>query len=259
MIKFSHSEIKNNFHEHFVRKMKEEDFLLFFYDIFSSGTAYVVGGFFRDFLNKKESRDIDIIVDVSNEILLTTIKKLGFDFTINRQGGIKVKLKNIEADIWSIENNWAFKNKLVKLNEDDKLNSIAKGCFYNYDSLVINLNRFNYNLRFYKDFLQMRELDILQDRVVYKHLNPSVEANILRAFFIKHNLGIKYSSNTSQYLYSKIGHLQDKYFDSTKRLIDVREKYPKYNILTDELIIYYINDVKKIFYSPNPRLFDIND
>jgi len=256
MINLSNIEIKKNFYEYFVLKMKEESFIYFFYEIFSSGSAYVVGGFFRDFLNQKESRDIDVIVDVPNETLLTTIKKFGFHFSINRQGGIKIKLKNIEADVWSIENNWAFKNRLVKLNEEDKLNSIAKGCFYNYDSLVINLNRFNFNLRFYKEFLEKNELDILQERVVYKHLNPSVEANILRAFFIRHKFNVQYSGNTSQYLHSKIGHLQDKYFDSTRRLVDVREMYPKYETLTDELISYYISDVKKIYQSANPRLFD---
>jgi Poly A polymerase head domain len=256
MIQIGEHKLRKEFQEYFIQKMKQEDFICFFYDVFTFGTAYIVGGFFRDFINNKPSRDVDIIVDLKNEQLIEILKELNFDYSVNRHGGIKIKLHSIEADVWSIENNWAFRNKLVKLNEDDKLNSIAKGCFYNYDSLVINLNSFNYNLRHYKEFLETQKLNILQERTIYKHLNLSIEANILRAFYVKHIYKISYTTNTESYLNSKLGHLWDKYGDPIGRLLKIKETYTKYNILDKKLIEYYIKELKSNISSSSPSLFE---
>lgn len=256
MIHIVENKIRKEFQDYFVQKMKQENFIYFFYSVFTLGTAYIVGGYFRDFLNNKPSRDIDIIVDIKNEQLIEILKELNFNYTINRHGGIKIKLHSVEADIWSIENNWAFKNRLVKLNEDDKLNSIAKGCFYNYDSLVINLNSFNYNLRYYKEFLETQRLNILQERTIYKHLNPSIEANILRAFYIKHIHHIDYTINTQSYLNSKLGHIWDKYGNPIEKLLRIKEDYPKYNILDKATIEYHIKELKSNLSSSSPSLFE---
>lgn len=249
--------IKRTFQSHFRQRMDEEKIMPFFYELFILGTAYVVGGFFRDFLNGKTSRDIDIIVDITNSQLTELIKKSCLPFSVNRQGGIKLKSRKIELDLWSIENNWAFQNNLVKLNEDDKLNSIAKGCFYNYDALVINLHNYSYNLRYYKDFVKNKQLNILQENSIYKNLNPSVEANILRAFFLKNKFQITFSDNTSYYLKKKLGHIQDRHSDVLQRLIDIQKKYPKYNGLNQEQIESYINDIKTNFYINNQKQLDL--
>nr|WP_315151997.1 hypothetical protein [uncultured Flavobacterium sp.] len=238
-------DIKKEFYNHFYNHMTDENIMPFFYEMFVYGTAYVVGGYFRDFINKKQSRDIDIIVDLKNELLIEIIKNYNFKYKINRHGGIKLIHNNLEIDIWNIENNWAFKNNLVKLNEDDKLNSIAKGCFYNYDALVINLHNFSYSLRFYKDFVESRKLNILQERSIYKNLNPTTEANILRAFFLKDHFDISYTENTFNYLTKKVGSLEDKYEGAFfSKLLDVKSNYPKYNILTPEKISKYLIELK---------------
>lgn len=238
-------DIKKEFYNHFYSQMTKEGIMPFFYEIFVYGTAYIVGGYFRDFINKKQSRDIDIIVDVKNDILIEIIENYNLNYTINRYGGIKLTHNNLEIDIWNLENNWAFKNNLVKLNEDDKLNSIAKGCFYNYDALVINLHNFSYSLRFYTDFLESKKLNILQERSIYKNLNPTTEANILRAFFLKDIFNISFTNNTFDYLIKKIGYLEDKYeaafFD---RLLEVKSNYPKYNSLTSEKLKKYLLELR---------------
>ena len=101
-------------------------FRILLYEIFVYGSAYLVGGFLRDLIVNTKSRDIDIIIDLKNDQLVDIIKSSKINFLINRHNGIKLLLDEIEVDMWSIENNWAFKNNLVKLNEEDKLNSIAK-------------------------------------------------------------------------------------------------------------------------------------
>ena len=130
--------------------------------IFVEGTAYIIGGYVRDQINNVPSRDIDIIIDLKHSRLIEFIKSSNLKYTINRHNGIKLTLNNLYVDIWSIEENWAFRENLVVLNEEDKLESIAKGCFYNYDALVVNLHTFNYNIRYYKKFKKTGILDILQ-------------------------------------------------------------------------------------------------
>jgi hypothetical protein len=231
-------DIKKIFHANFLHLLNGEPaFKELLFNIFIYGTAYVVGGYIRDILNEKDIRDIDIIIDLENAKLLNILEELNFNYEKNRHGGIKFRFEKTIVDLWSLENNWAFKNKLVKLNEKDKLNSIAKGCFFNYDSLVINLHNQTYNIRYYNDFLKTQTLDILQKKSVYKNLNPTVEANIIRAFFLKQKLNIEFSHNLTDYLVKKIESLSDSYDNGMERIISIKAKYPKYQELTDETLI----------------------
>lgn len=232
--------MKKEFLLHFTEQMKEETFMDFFYEIFVIGSAYVVGGYFRDFLLKKESRDIDIITDIDSKKLEEFVIQSKCIYDVNRYGGIKIKLRHTEIDIWSISNNWAFKNKLVKLNENNILESIAKGCFYNYDALVINLHNGNCCVKYFEKCIQNRELDILLNNSLYKNLNPSIEANILRALFISKYLGFNFSEKLLDYLYMKIGTLYNSNVNAVDKIIQVRNNYPKYQKITFEDIDVFI-------------------
>ena len=230
-------DIKKLFQKKFILLLNKEPALKeLFFNIFIYGTAYVVGGYLRDILNEKESRDIDIIIDIENVKLLDILAGLKIDHEKNRHGGIKFKFGTTTVDLWSLENNWAFKNKLVKLNEKDKLNSIAKGCFFNYDSLVINVHNYSYNTRNYNDFFKTQTLDILQKSPIYKNLNPTVEANIIRAFFLKQKLNIEFSQNLTDYLAKKIASLSDQYENGLERIINIKTKYLKYQELSDDTL-----------------------
>lgn len=237
--------IKKNFKEAFYTILNNEQaFKIFLYEIFVYGTAYIVGGFLRDIILKKESRDVDIIVDLSHELLIKIINESGVQYSINRHNGIKVNFGNLQIDLWSIENNWAFKNKLVKLNEEKKLESIAKGCFYNYDSLVINLHILNMNIRYYSNFYETKKLEILQRKPLYKILNPTKEANILRAFYLKKLFNVSYSSNAKNYLINKILELKDKNLSPIEVLVKKKSEYAKYDKILSEIDIeLYINEI----------------
>ncbi len=119
------------------------------YDLLAEGAAYIIGGFVRDTLNGKESRDVDIVADIPNEKLLSILNYNRCVFDVNRFGGMKLFFNNTEIDLWNIHDNWAFRTNLVKLNDNDKLDSLARGCFYNYDALVLNIPKFHYNIRYY--------------------------------------------------------------------------------------------------------------
>lgn len=251
-------DIKKEFQKTFVELLKgESDIKYLFYETFIYGTGYIVGGYFRDFLNKQQSRDLDVIVDIKHTKLLEIIDALKIKYEINRHNGIKLFFETIVIDIWCMENNWAFKNELVKLNEEDKLLSIAKGCFFNYDALVINLQNFSYNLQHYTEFKKINTLEILQRSPRYKNLNPTTEANILRAIFIRHKFNSSFTDNTIIYLIKKLGSLKDKYGNELKRLLEVKEKYLKYSELTEDVLIYRISEIKKMSLSNHQKLLDI--
>ena len=239
--------IKSKFKKKINEVLEIETSLKFLlYEIFVYGSAYIIVGFLRDLINDKKSRDIDILVDLNHNQLIEIISESKISYEINRHNGIKLIFNSVEVDMWSIDNNWAFKNKLVKLNENDKLKSIAKGCFYNYDALVINLHTQNFNIQYYKDFVINSNLEILQKSSSYKKLNPTIEANILRAFYLKKLFKIQYSNNTKKYLISKIGSIKDKNKDIVEVLINTKHKYPKYDsTLNENEIELYITELVK--------------
>jgi len=213
--------------------------------ILVEGTAYLIGGYVRDMFEKKESRDLDIVVDIPHERLRSIVDAENCKKQFNRMGGAKLLLKNINVDIWSFDNNWAFKNELVKLNEKEKLNSLAKGCFYNYDALVVNVSDFSYNIRYYENFTEKKELDILQKRAIYKNLNPTLEANILRAVYLKKKYGVSYTEHLKYYIYLKMQSLRDVYGDSVERIMAVKEFYPKYGMIDREDIVNAFEELKR--------------
>jgi hypothetical protein len=224
------------------------------YNLFVEGTAFIVGGFIRDAILNKISRDLDIVVTSSHAKLSDLIFSSGLSFKENRFNGFKIFINDWEIDIWSIEDNWAFRTNVVSKNENKLLESIAKGCFYNYDSLVMNINSAKINIKHYNKFLETNTLDIIQKRTLYKKLNPSIEANILRAFYIKNLYNVSFSCNCQSYLSSRIGYLNDKYGSAIERLLIVKYSYPKYDSDLDiEFIKRCIEDIKQ---ESNQKTFD---
>lgn len=207
--------------------------------VFVYGTAYVVGGFVRDALLDKPNRDIDIIVEIEKTQLYDIVQEIGCAYDINRHGGIKLHLQSLDADIWTIDSNWAFENGLVHLKEDKKkrLECIAKGCFYNYDSLVVNIHDKSFDIHNYRSFLNNKELDILMSSSTYKNLNPTVEANVIRAFYIKHKYGVSFSSQLKEYIFKKVLPLGDTIEEAFSQVLSVKVKYPKYNDYPSEELL----------------------
>ncbi|WP_337793579.1 hypothetical protein [Phocaeicola plebeius] len=213
-------------------------FKFFLYETLIEGTAYIVGGYLRDIINKKKSRDLDIIFDLPLNRLISILVNSGMKYKINRLGGAKIDLYDFQVDIWCFENNWSFKNKLVKLNEHYIVENIAEGCFYNFDSIVININKLELCSKYYNDCVNKMELDIIQKSDNYKKLNPTIEANILRAIFLHVKYELKYSLNCKDYLQRRLFYLKDLYEDFEYHIINIKRKYKKYdNELSDKVLI----------------------
>lgn len=227
---------KEDFRQKFHDVLTEfPDFRLFLYEIFVEGTAYVIGGFLRDLANKKDSRDLDIILNVSTNKINNALNESNLEYSINRFGGVKVMFDNFQIDLWSLDNNWSFKNNLIKRNEQKIVDNIASGSFYNFDSLVINVHSLELCVKYYNQCIEKNRLDINRKNINYQKLNPTIEANIIRAFFLKEKFQLNFSDECANYLIRRIKHLKDNYDFAINRLIEIKRQYKKYdNELTDD-------------------------
>ncbi len=218
---------------------------------------YIVGGFIRDSYLRKRARDIDMMVDVDGKQLRRVIDNTGCLYAINRHGGMKLYVGAMVVDIWTFDSNWAFKSNSVQLREDSKLNSIAQGCFYNYDSLVVRLKDYRYNLKNYEEFLEKRELDIL-DGANYQARNPVFEANILRAFYIRNLYGATFSERVKNYIFEEVINVDLRNKDVWSCLSRTQELYPKYKRLDIAKIKTEIQTIMKEILDKKPYLFDLS-
>lgn len=219
-------------------------FKFFLYESLVEGTAYIVGGYLRDIANGKTSRDLDIIFNLPSNRLTTILTNSKLKFKINRMGGVKINLYDYQVDLWNFENNWSFRNKLVKLNEQYIVENIAEGCFYNFDSIVININNLELCSKYYNECIEKRELDIIQKNDNYKKLNPTIEANILRAIFLHVKYDLQYSKNCKDYLSRRLFHLKYQYQEFANHIIAIKRKYTKYDYeLSDEVLIDNIKSI----------------
>ncbi|RIU93442.1 hypothetical protein [Oceanobacillus picturae] len=157
------------------------------------GDLILVGGAVRDFAYQRKPRDLDIIVDSDFESFDNALKN--FTYKKNRFDGYKVLINDLELDIWSIQNNWAFREKILKPN----VKNIPQGAFYNFDSISINLNTGDVYADDFIKSIRERKLDITLNED-YISLNPSPEVNIVRAFVIKKYWGLNFSNKVSYYI-----------------------------------------------------------
>ncbi|ASA19533.1 hypothetical protein [Paenibacillus donghaensis] len=163
------------------------------------GDVIIVGGALRDFAFKDSPpRDIDLIIDNQNKNELeneleNVFKK--FDFRRNRFGGYKVVVNNLDFDIWSIYDNWAFKEGI----HNSSFSNISKGTFYNFDAIAFNMTTHELDADIFIQSLSEKLLDItLEDNFI--SMNPTPEINVLRAFKIRECWGLEFSEKVQNYI-----------------------------------------------------------
>jgi hypothetical protein len=172
--------------------LRNEEFRKFYYYALNSGSLYMIGGAVRDFAIRQIPRDLDLIIDCKPEILHDLMKE--FSYKINRFGGYKLKVNNIEVDIWSIHKHWAFKESLYECTFEN----ISKGAFFNFDAITINLNNYDVDADTFIDSYENGVLDLnLNERHV--NLNPNPMKNVERAFEIKESLNFKFTNRLKEY------------------------------------------------------------
>lgn len=172
---------------------KDNLFRIFFGEIKSLGTPYLIGGAIRDICNNYKPRDIDVIIDCKREDLQSIASKYNHRF--NRFGGVKLEFQGLKIDIWTMSDNWAFKENVYLKSEEN----IEKGSFYNFDSIVINISTKQIYADFYNECIDNNCLDIIITQEV-ENLNPNPEINVLRAYYIEMKHGVRPSNRLKNYI-----------------------------------------------------------
>ncbi|WP_281217264.1 hypothetical protein [Lysinibacillus capsici] len=153
----------------------------------------LIGGAIRDFCFDSTPKDLDFVINIPDKNLFTYISK--FDYKINKFGGYKVILDEIIVDIWSIDNHWAFKNKILPKSVEN----LEHTTFYNFDSLVFNLKSDILYSNCFLDGYKKNELDITLDKTHF-HQNPQITSNVYKALKLADQLDLEFSSNTIEYI-----------------------------------------------------------
>lgn len=190
-----------NFEKYLLKLFKEITGLSDIFDkIGGKNNLYIVGGSIRDAyyneINDYSVRDIDLIIHEQNNELDSILKD--YNYEKNRFGGYKISLEKIEVDIWTYNDNWAIKNKLV--NETSIIRNIAKGALLNIDSLVYDYYNKKINDELFYKVLESKEIDFVTDNQDYINLNPNKELNIFRILYSKQKYELSLSQNIKKYI-----------------------------------------------------------
>lgn len=158
------------------------------------GQVIIIGGAIRDIILKdKIPRDIDIIVDTPENL----DKLLCFFDSVskNRFSGYKIKINDIDIDIWSLDSHWAFKNRILSKSIDN----IMFTTFLNIDSLVYDYSNKKSYFELFNESIRKRSLDItLNDEYIYE--NPTIEINVLRMLILEDEWEIDASTKVRDYI-----------------------------------------------------------
>lgn len=168
-----------------------------FNDVNNSGDAVIFGGSIRDWCLDIEPHDIDIAVDAND---LSFVKK--YSFYKNSFGGYKVNIDNIEFDIWSVKDTWAYQqDKSFSPN----LQSLPQTVFMNFDAVVYNIKTKEIHDYGFKQCLESKVLDIIYEPNSY----PKYCSYKSLYMVLKYNLTL--SSRLKEYILSNP--IDEKYSD----------------------------------------------
>lgn len=146
--------------------------------------AWIFGGMLRDislFGSESFTSDIDIVVNASRDALIDTLSNLAaIDFHYNKFGGIRFSYQNIDFDIWSLTDTWAFKENLIPY---ENASSLLKTTLMSWDAVLYDLHtKALICSENYLDELFHRHLELVLDH----NPNPSGSVSrILRTIFTK--------------------------------------------------------------------------
>jgi len=94
----------------------------------------IAGGFVRDSIFGHDSNDVDIVVDCSEEDLESIFPGLPGARKVNKFGGWKFTLDDIEFDMWTVKGSWGIKNGLVDYTG---LSSFLGCCSLSCDAVIV--------------------------------------------------------------------------------------------------------------------------
>lgn len=151
----------------------------------SLGNLFIFSGVIRDFfLNRKDIRDIDIVVD--DNLNIAEVFK-DYPITKNSYGGYKVFYESLTLDIWHLEDTWTIKNMPVLFDVE---RYIPQTAFFNFSSICYHINNkeFYYTTHFL-NFLKNKRIDGVN------LINPNYSLCVINTFYYADKLRLKISNS----------------------------------------------------------------
>ena len=159
-------------------------------------SAYIVGGVLRDLMTHGDSakpRDIDIVFDGTPpdkvEYLLWNHSRRK-----NRFGGLHLKVRDCDFDMWSLRDTWAFRNRKVS---QVGISQLPQTTFLNIDAIVLKLEK-NGEDRIYShgffEALSNRTLEINLEE------NPFPETCLVRSLLLASKLQFDVGPRLARYI-----------------------------------------------------------
>ncbi|AOP82864.1 Uncharacterised protein [Enterobacter hormaechei] len=104
--------------------------------------AWIFGGMIRDiglFGRGGFTSDIDLVIDLSREELINALNRHNIEcFSVNKLGGIRFHYMSLDFDIWSINDTWAFKNRIVEFKDTY---SLLNTTLMSWDSILYDVKK----------------------------------------------------------------------------------------------------------------------
>lgn len=170
--------------------------------------VFIIGGFIRSLIEKKSPRDIDLIINASQEYLQNEVNLTFKKVSRNKFDGFKIKAGSVYLDVWSLEKNLGTKN-IKNIKRRNIIKEIAESTFLNYDSLVINLKNNKLHLSNYENCLTTGIIDLTKNLTFYNHYSNSIKKScLIRTLYIseKYNFGI--SQELLKFIYNVMHELE---------------------------------------------------
>ncbi|WP_455424858.1 hypothetical protein [Dryocola sp. LX212] len=137
---------------------------------------YIFGGMIRDIgLSGKKNvfSDIDLVFSGSREELAHALKHIGIEtFFENKFGGYRLTHYEVEYDIWSLEDTWAFRENVISLNT---IHSLLHTTLMTWDAVIYDVKE--KKLITHPNYLQdliNRRLDLVLEQ------NPNEKGSIIK-------------------------------------------------------------------------------
>lgn len=164
-------------------------------------SVYIFSGVIRDFLIGECGgvRDLDIVVgDTMKPNIIRLFNK--HNFGRNSFGGLKFKFDRLDVDVWQITETWGIKNRNLKANINNLLNS----AFFNFSAIVFDYNNtkfiFDHN---FINFLSTKQIDIVLRQ------NPNIPLCLFNIYYYQKKYNLELSTGIKEWIHSHYNLLFD--------------------------------------------------
>ena len=190
-------------------------YMLSFFEEIEEYNPIIIGGFIRDSIDNKDSRDIDIILNYfDSSVIEKVIKNNNFKYRKNCFNGYKIIIDGIDIDIWCINDHNLFKQGIYSSEFDN----IKETTFINYDSLVYDLKNKKLDIKYYLEFLSSNTINFVGNRKAIDN-NQQKYLSMVKIFGICYNKNAILSPDVQAYIY-------DNYFENRDNFIlELKKEY----------------------------------